>query len=80
MYYDPKLDFLEHLKKIQAKVNKSIALLQKLQTILPRPTSLTIYKAFIRPTLIMVTPYMTMHTMILIIKNWSQFNIMPPLQ
>ena len=51
MYLDLKLDFLEHLKNIQAKVNKPIALLQKLQTILPRPTLLTIYKAFIRPHL-----------------------------
>ena len=51
MYLDPKLDFLEHLKNIQAKVNKSITLLRKLQTILPRPTLLTIYKAFIRPHL-----------------------------
>ena len=51
MYLDPKLDFLEHLKNIKAKVNKSIALLRKLQTILPRPTLLTIYKAFIRPHL-----------------------------
>ena len=49
MYLDLKLDFLEHLKNIQAKVNKPIALLQKLQTILPRLTLLTIYKAFIRP-------------------------------
>ena len=51
MYLDPKLDFLEDLKNIQAKVNKSIALLRKLQTILPRSTLLTIYKAFIRPHL-----------------------------
>ena len=51
MYLDPKLDFLEHLKNVQAKVNKSITLLRKLQTILPRPTLLTIYKAFIRPHL-----------------------------
>ena len=42
MYLDPKLDFLEHLKNIQTKVNKSIALLWKLQIILPRPTLLTI--------------------------------------
>ena len=79
MYFDPKLDFLEHLKNIHAKVNKSIALLQKLQTILPRPTLLTIYKAFIRPHLD-YGDTMTMHTMILFIKNWSQFIIMPPLQ
>ena len=51
MYLDPKLDFLEHLKNIQAKVNKSIALLRKLQTIPPRSSLLTIYKAFIRPHL-----------------------------
>ena len=51
MYLNPKLDFLEHLKNIQTKVSKSIALLRKLQTILPRPTLLTIYKAFIRPHL-----------------------------
>ena len=48
MYFDPKLNFLEHLKNIQTKVNKSSALLWKIQTILPRPTLLTIYKAFIR--------------------------------
>ena len=51
MYLDPKLYFLENSKNIQAKVSKSIALLRKLQTILPRPTLLTIYKAFIRPHL-----------------------------
>ena len=50
-YLDQKLDFLEHLKNIQAKVNKLIALLWKLQTIPPKPTLLTIYKAFIRPHL-----------------------------
>ena len=49
MYLDSKLEFLEHLENIHAKVNKSIALLRKLQTILPRPRLLTIYKAFIRP-------------------------------
>ena len=77
MYLDPKLDFLEQLKIIQAKVNKSIALLRKLQTILPRPTLLTIYKA---STLILVAPYMTKYTMILFIKRWSQSNIMAILQ
>ena len=50
MYLDLKLDFLEHLKNIQAKVNESIALLRKLQAILPRPI-LTIYKDFLRPHL-----------------------------
>ena len=50
MYLDLKLDFLEHLKNIQAKVNESIALLRKLQAILPRPI-LTIYKDFLTPHL-----------------------------
>ena len=80
MYFDPKLNFLEHLKNIQTKVNKSIALLWKIQTILPRPTLLTIYKALLDSTLIMVTPHMTKHTMILFTKSWIQFNIMLPLQ
>jgi len=39
------------LKNVVAKVNKPIALLRKLRTILPRPTLLTIYKSFIRPHL-----------------------------
>ena len=51
MYVDPNLGFSENLKNIQTKVEKSIALLRKLQTILPRPTLLTIYRAFIRPHL-----------------------------
>ena len=51
MYLDPKLYFLEHLKNIQAKMNKSTALLRELQTTLSRSTLLTIYKAFIRPHL-----------------------------
>ena len=51
MYLGPKLDFLEHLKNIQAKVTKSVVLLRKLQNLLPRPTLLTIYKAFARPYL-----------------------------
>ena len=50
-YLDQELDFLEHLKNIEAKVNNLTALLWKLQTIPPRPTLLTIYKAFIRPHL-----------------------------
>ena len=51
-------------------MDKSIALLEKLQTILPRPTLPTIYKA---PTLILVAPYMTKHAMILFI-NTIQYN------
>ena len=51
MCLDPKLDFLEHLKNIHTKRNKTIAILRKLQTILARPTLPTIHEAFIRPHL-----------------------------
>ena len=42
-YLDPKLDFLEHLKNIQAKVNKPIALLldPNLIMVTPYMTKLT---------------------------------------
>ena len=36
-YLDPKLDFLEHLKNIQAKVNKPIALLLDATLIMVAP-------------------------------------------
>ena len=49
IFLDPKLDFKEHLKNISVKVNKSTALLRKLQsTKLPRHALVTIYKSFIR--------------------------------
>ena len=46
-----KLNFQEHLKNILNKVNKTIRLLRKLPTILPRGPLLTICKSFIRPDL-----------------------------
>ena len=51
MILDTKLNFQEHLKNILNKVNKTIRLLRKLQTILPRGPLLTICKSFIRPDL-----------------------------
>ena len=48
---DNKLNFQEHLKNILNKVNKTIGLLRKLQSILPREPLLTIYKSFVRPHL-----------------------------
>ena len=51
MRLDTKLNFLENLDKIMSKVDKTIGLLRKLQAILPRPSLVTIYKAFIRPHL-----------------------------
>ena len=51
MRLDTKLNFLEHLDKIMSEVDKTIGLLGKLQAILPRPSLVTNYKAFIRPHL-----------------------------
>ena len=42
------LIFEEHLKVITTKVNKTIALLQKLQKALPKSVLMTMYKAFVR--------------------------------
>ena len=51
MFLDGKLNFSEHLKTIFQKTNKTMGLLCKLQTLLPRAPLITIYKLFIRPHL-----------------------------
>ena len=52
MFLDIKLDFSEYLKTIFQKTNKTIGLLRKLQTLLPRvPLIIIIYKSLIRPHL-----------------------------
>ena len=51
MHLDAKLNFQKHLDNIISKVDKTIELLRKLQAVLPRPSLVTIYKAFIRPYL-----------------------------
>ena len=43
-----KLTFNEHINHILSEVNKSIGLLCKFQSVLPRSSLLTIYKTFIR--------------------------------
>ena len=48
---DKKLNFQEHLVNILNKVNETIGLLRKLQSILPREPLITIYKSFARPHL-----------------------------
>ena len=48
---DNRLSFKEHLTAMGAKVSRTIALLRKLQLILPRHALITIYKPFIRPYL-----------------------------
>ena len=51
MQVDKKLNFGEHLSKVESKVNKTIGIIRKLQNVLPRSALLTIYKSFIRPHL-----------------------------
>ena len=46
---DEKLNFKEHLKEKMSKTYKGIAVLRKLQNIIPRNSLLTICKSFIRP-------------------------------
>ena len=48
-FLDFKLSFNEHLETVFAKVNRGIAILRQLQTVLPRGALLTIYKSFICP-------------------------------
>ena len=51
MFLDRKLNFSEHLKTISQKTSKTIGLLCKRQTLLPRAPLITIYESFIRPHL-----------------------------
>ena len=51
LHLDSKLFFDSHIEKIQIEVNRTTSLLQKFQQELPRPSLITIYKAFIRPHL-----------------------------
>ena len=51
MHLDTKLNFEKHLDNIMSTVAKTTGLLRKLQAVLPRPSLVTIYKAFIRPHL-----------------------------
>ena len=51
MHLGSKFNLQEHLDTIMSKVDKTIGLLRKLQAILPRPSLVIIYKAFIRPHL-----------------------------
>ena len=48
---DLKLTFEEHLLNVIKTVNRTTGLLRKLQSVLPRITLVTIYKAFVRPHL-----------------------------
>ena len=45
------LTFEEHLLNVFKKVNRTIGLLRKLQSVLPRTSLVTIYKTFVRSLL-----------------------------
>ena len=47
MFLDFRLDFEENGKSLLKKVNKTVALLNKFQNILPRSALLTTYKCFV---------------------------------
>ena len=51
MQLDKKLNFEEHVKKVESKVNKTISIIWKLQNVPQRLVLLTIYKSFIKPHL-----------------------------
>ena len=48
---DSKLTFEDHYKTILSNTNRTVGLLRKLQSLLPRAALITIYKAFVRPHL-----------------------------
>ena len=50
MFLDSKLNFSGHLKTIFQKTNKTIGLLRKLQTLLPRAPLITILNRLLGPT------------------------------
>ena len=77
MQLDKKLNFEEHLKKVESKVYKTIGIIRKLQNVLPQSALLTIYRSFIRPHLdygdiIYDKAFNEFFTL-----NWNHFNITP---
>ena len=51
MILDSKVRYENHLQSVFRKVNKTIILLRKFQSTLPRKSLVTIHKSFIRPYL-----------------------------
>ena len=51
LFLNLKLNFDEHIQCILTKTRKIIALIRKLQPVIPRAALLTIYKSFLRPHL-----------------------------
>ena len=76
MFLDSKLNFSEHLKTIFQKTNKTIGLLRKLQTLLPRAPLIAIYKSFIRPHLDYGDMIFDQTFKMLFLQKWKPFSIM----
>ena len=51
MILDSKLSYKNHLQSVFSSVTKTIGLLRKFQSTLPRKSLVTIYRSFIRPHL-----------------------------
>ena len=66
---DKKLNFTQHIANVISKVNKGISIIKKLRYSLPQKSLITIYKAFLRPPLIMEISSMTNLKMITFLKN-----------
>ena len=73
---DSKLTFSEHINHILSKINKSIELQRKFQSVLPRSSLLTIYKTFIRNHFDYANVFMNKVTSHCFTKNVSRFSTM----
>ena len=73
---DSKLTFEEHCKTVLDKTNKTIGLLQKLQSLLPRAALTTIYKAFVDLISTTVMFSMIKHLTLRSMKNSNPFSTM----
>ena len=74
---DSKLIFDKHLKIVTLKISKTLGLFRKLQNLLPRSALITVYKAFVRPYLIMVILFMIKLIICPFTINCNLFSIMP---
>ena len=66
---DEKLNFTQHIVNAISKVNKGISIIKKLRYSLPRKSLIAIYKAFLRPSLIMEISSTTNLRLIPFLKN-----------
>ena len=77
MQLNKKLNFEEHLNKVDSNVTKTIGIIRKLQNVHPRSALLTICKSIIRSHLDYGDLIYDKALMGLFTLNWNDFNIMP---